>query len=515
MELGAPGWMPYFGPVVNHASPFWRYMPGFVDYVSRTSALLQQGKPVADVALYLPSEEALAEAPPAQVMLNWTARDRLSTTGFPSEFGLRNALRYEAAVVKTIVTSGYQFDGVDTFVVNSAAKVSGGRLIIGDGDYGCVVLPNLSGIDPESMGVLERFVESGGLLVATRRVPNRAFGMLRREDRQRRVREIARRLFGDPPSRAQRRVGKGRVIFAPDEEASLLDALRVMPADIEFSRASEDVSFAHRRTDSADIYFVANLGLRTVRLQARFRAGPRSPAFWDPMTGEVQAARVREQTPAGPRIDLHLHPLQSMFVVLDDQAGTLPLPSDFVEENLTAGGDLLPAPIRVAGPWKLTFDDASLPAVSLRELLSWTQLPRARYFSGKGTYECEIALPSAVLKQNRRVYLDLGEVRETAEVEVNGKPAGVRWMRPYRFDVTALLEAGLNRVRISVTNLLINRVLGAGAPPDYSAVNEQFGDRFPPGSEWTAVREPFPSGLLGPVRLVFAAQRSQSSARSI
>jgi hypothetical protein len=104
MDLGAPGWMPYFGPVVNHASPFWPYMPGFVDYVSRTSTLLQQGKPVADVALYLPSEEALADAGPAQVMLNWTARDRLSATGIPSEFGLRNALRYEAAVVKTIVT---------------------------------------------------------------------------------------------------------------------------------------------------------------------------------------------------------------------------------------------------------------------------------------------------------------------------------------------------------------------------------------------------------------------------
>jgi hypothetical protein len=507
MELGAPGWMPYFGPVVNHASPFWRYMPGFVDYVSRTSHLLQQGKPVADVGLYLPSEDALADAPPTQVMLNWTARDRLSTTGVPSEFGLRNALRYEAAVVKTIITNGYQFDGIDTFALNSAAKISQGRLLIGDGDYGCVVLPNLNSIDPESLELLERFVESGGLLVATRRVPNRAFGMLRRNERQRRVRDVVRRLFGERPSLRERQVGRGKVIFAPDEEASLLSALRFIPPDIEFSRADENVSFAHRRTDSADIYFVSNLGLQPVQLRARFRGGRRLPALWDPMTGMVHRVHVREQTPVGARIDLHLDPLQSMFVVLEDDVKSFPTVPQILDENLMSGGDLLPAPIRIDTRWQLTFEDTAAPAAMLSELLSWTELPGARYFSGKATYESQPTVPAAAMKQNRRVCLDLGAVRETAEVWVNDKPAGVRWMRPYRFDVTTLLHPGRNSLRVDVTNLLINRVLGAG-PPDYSAVTAKFGERFPPGNEWTAVREPFPSGLLGPVRLVFAVQHA-------
>jgi hypothetical protein len=40
-------------------------------------------------------------------------------------------------------------------------------------------------------------------------------------------------------------------------------------------------------------------------------------------------------------------------------------------------------------------------------------------------------------------------------------------------------------------------------PIDYSKVYERYRQRFPPGEEWEKVREPFPSGLLGPVRLVF------------
>jgi hypothetical protein len=51
-----------------------------------------------------------------------------------------------------------------------------------------------------------------------------------------------------------------------------------------------------------------------------------------------------------------------------------------------------------------------------------------------------------------------------------------------------------------VTNLLINRILGDG-PIDYSDVYAKYGRRFPAGDEWEFVREPYPSGLLGPVHL--------------
>ena len=54
----------------------------------------------------------------------------------------------------------------------------------------------------------------------------------------------------------------------------------------------------------------------------------------------------------------------------------------------------------------------------------------------------------------------------------------------------------------TLTNLLINKVLGQG-PIDYSAIYAKYGNRFPAGDEWDVIREPLPSGLLGPVRLHF------------
>lgn len=500
-SAGSPGWMPYFGPVVNHNSPFWAHMPDFVSYVSRVSFLLRQGKPVADVAIYLPAEDGLAHAPTSQVMLNWIARDRLATRGVPSEFGLRNATRFEAAVVKTIVTNGYCCDGIDWSVLASNVTVSDGRLRIGDGDYGCVVLPNLTGIAPESLEVLSRFVEQGGLLIATKRLPDRAYGLSGRDERTEKVRQLVHSLFGSVPSTQPRQVGRGTVVFCRDEEASLRAGLRLRTPAIDFSGSTDSVAFAQRQTETADIFFVANLGESAVELQARFRTSKGTTQVWDPISGMRNRARIIDRTPAGPRVGLRLEAFQSLCVVCgESEAGVSDAPL-WLSDN-RAGAPMLPAPLRVTGPWTLRLGDSS--PVSFEQLRSWTETPSSRYFSGRGTYEASFAIPPDYLRTRHALFLDLGRVCETAEVWVNGQRAGVRWMRPYLLDITKLAQPGSNRLRVDVTNLLINQVLGAGRP-DYSAVYARYGQRFPPGDEWETVREPRTSGLLGPVRIVFAS----------
>src|SRR5262249_50120746 len=91
LHLGSPGWVPYFGPAINHPSPYWPHFSHFADYVNRATFVLQQGKPVADVAVYLPMEDAMAEAGMEQLLPNWVVRDRLSSNGPPPEFSLQNA----------------------------------------------------------------------------------------------------------------------------------------------------------------------------------------------------------------------------------------------------------------------------------------------------------------------------------------------------------------------------------------------------------------------------------------
>jgi hypothetical protein len=82
-----------------------------------------------------------------------------------------------------------------------------------------------------------------------------------------------------------------------------------------------------------------------------------------------------------------------------------------------------------------------------------------------------------------RVLLDLGTVRGTAEVEVNGRPAGVRIWSPYRFDLTGLVHDGTNRLTITVFNTL----------------GPLLDDSSPTAGVYAGQRV---SGLLGPVRLL-------------
>lgn len=81
------------------------------------------------------------------------------------------------------------------------------------------------------------------------------------------------------------------------------------------------------------------------------------------------------------------------------------------------------------------------------------------------------------------VVLDLGRVRGTAEVNVNGRSAGVRLWRPYRFDITGLLRPGQNTIAVTVYNTL-GPYFGAASPSPYVL----------PGQET--------SGLFGPVRII-------------
>jgi hypothetical protein len=524
-ELGTPGWVPYFGPAVNHTSPYWPHFQYLVDYVNRASYILQRGKPVADVALYIPSEDAMAEAETEQLMLNWAVRDRMSSTGAPPEFSLKNALTYESDVVKTIITNGYSLDGVDTFAFREM-RVEDGRLRSGDGDYGILVMPNVTGIDLDSLRKIATFVEQGGVLIATRKLPETAYGMRDRDANRWEVERLVGDLFGkirNGVASQPNRFDRGVAIFSRDERTSLLNALRWQQPDITFRAASEHVSFIHRQTAGRDYYFLANTSEQAQQLDATFRVGAKAPESWDLHTGEVEPILVFEHTKAGTRVPITLGPLESRVIAFSENGRRPVTPdSDLVlepardgwktrvfenrafyiqrargRENLIVDG--IPDPVRLSAPWRLQLEHAS--DITLEELKSWTEIPEARFFSGRGTYETEFQMAERP-PDGLGVILDLGRVHETAEVHINGDPAGVAWMRPYRLDITSRVRRGTNRLRVSVTNLLINRVLGLG-PIDYSAVYERYGRRFPPGEEWEKVREPLVSGLLGPVRLVF------------
>jgi hypothetical protein len=158
------------------------------------------------------------------------------------------------------------------------------------------------------------------------------------------------------------------------------------------------------------------------------------------------------------------------------------------------------------GPWTLSFPpNWGAPAtVQLPQLTSWTESsdPGVKYFSGTATYSKQVAAPRAWFQSGRHIYLDLGKVRDIAEVEVNGKPAGMVWAPPYRVDVTNELKPGANQLTIKVTNEWTNRIVGDRLSPPDKRVLPESGAAPPRGGAFFGPREPVESGLIGNVTLI-------------
>jgi hypothetical protein len=160
--------------------------------------------------------------------------------------------------------------------------------------------------------------------------------------------------------------------------------------------------------------------------------------------------------------------------------------------------------VDVAGPWQLTFppklgapDKATFPA-----LISWTDSPvdGIKYFSGTATYRTDVTLPAEFLGAGRHAYLDLGEVKNLAEVTLNGKALGVLWKAPFRVDVSSAAVAGVNHLEVKITNLWPNRLIGDAKLPKGQQVTWASVSLYKPDSPL------LPSGLLGPVKVIPTAE---------
>ncbi len=198
-------------------------------------------------------------------------------------------------------------------------------------------------------------------------------------------------------------------------------------------------------------------------------------------------------------------------------------------ELRTAGGKVLhadavdvPSPQEVTGSWDLNFPPnwGAPPSVLLEKLISWTDHTNdgVRYFSGTATYEKEIKIPADRLAPGRELWLDLGAVKNFAEVTLNRQDFGVLWKPPFRVNITSAAKPGVNHLVVKVTNLWPNRLIGdEQLPPDCEWNGQQLkawpqwlldGKPSPTGRltfttwhHWTKNSPPLESGLLGPVTL--------------
>ena len=294
-------------------------------------------------------------------------------------------------------------------------------------------------------------------------------------------------LFGD--GSGVHRVGKGAV-YASVDLNEVFAALHLLP-DFDYTKPEPDARllFVHRKLADSDLYFIDNRGDRTEQANATFRISGREVELWHSDTGLTEPASF---TAVGDRtsVSLKLEPWGTVFVVFrkptNEQSRTVPVPSETV---LT----------QVDDPWTVDFQpDRGAPAsISLEKLASWSDNADSgvKYFSGTGTYTTIIDAPESWFTSGDHVWIDLGDVRNLAEVSINGKLLGQTWHAPFRLDATAALHSGENEISIKVTNAWVNRLIGDEQP---NAVKITYADEKP----YSANSALQTSGLLGPVTFI-------------
>lgn len=508
----APGWtMNHFGSTFNRHVTWWKQAKPWLLSITRSQFLLRQGRTVADFCRLLGDDEAIAphkdqatfwDAPPGYAN-DWTSGDNLLN----------------------------QF------------RVEQGELVAGDGTarYRLLVLPDRERMTLEVARRLHELVEAGAVIHGRR--PSARVGRRGGEAADREFARHVAALWGDVDSaRPTRSVGQGRVLTGTSVAAALA-ALNLQP-DLAWIAGdpAATVHWHHRRDDRREIYFLANGGEVPLRATFSFRVAGRAPALWSPETGEISRPAVYRLNGDRVELPLELGPAESLFVVFEpDAAGThfegvtrdgqrlwprnqAPA-SGFPRALLQPDGTLrvaamqsgeyrfepsAPGPaktvrvtaqpaVELTGTWRVDFDGVAAPETQiLAQLIPWNRHsdPSVRFFSGTGEYRQEFMLDAGAVAGAARTWLDLGEVRELAEVVLNGAPLGVVWKPPFRIDVTGKLRAGRNEIRIRVINTWANRLIGDLALPEAA---RHTWTSFPHYTKTDVLPD---SGLLGPVALL-------------
>jgi hypothetical protein len=430
----------------------------FMTYVARVSYMLQQGTPVSDLAYLLPD-------------------------GAPS------TMPFWGDGLQPAPPAGYDYDFINTDVLLHRTSVAAdGRIHIEgsselpDGmSYRVLVLPPTTMMTPEVLQKLHELVAAGATIVGAR--PTSSPSLLHYPDADAHVRDLATDLWGDMDGVTlnQHAFGKG-MTYCGITLDEVLTRLKSVPDFASSGSLDNPPAWVHRHTPDADFYFVANQADAPVHIDARFRVSGKDMQVWLPMDGEMTGdnpgnsavystvARIDQRT--GNRqpgiqpalyatesgftvVPLDLAERESVFVVFrNTRAAPVPSGSGTIDTTLTT----------VAGPWTVTFPpNWGAPAsVQMQKLASWTDNsdPGIKYFSGTATYSKTVQAPAAWLRSGQHIWIDLGKVRDIAEVKVNGKSAGLTWAPPYRLDVTAELKPGANKLEIEVTNEWTNRQIG-------------------------------------------------------
>jgi hypothetical protein len=457
-----PGWLFYASTQFNPQNTWWADFGALNAYVARVQSVLQSGRPDNDVLLYWPFHDVLHY--PDGLMKQYGVHDRSWLAGSSFE---RTATE--------LLNAGYSLDYISDDQLLHSTGEDGAIVAPGGGRYRALVVPLSLHMPVETLARIRELVRQGATVLFPEGAPADVPGLGDLDERRAQFRELLDSPELQPTLGLFTTLANQQVPREPAAEAGL--------------------EFIRRAREGGRDYFFTNLTDRPFEGWLKLGTPASAAILTDPLTGRSGTAPLRPGIT--PQIYLQIASGESLLLRTFEDRSAAKGPA----WTWTAPSG---PSVALAGPWTITFlsGGPSLPP-NLRTtgLKSWTELgdAPAQNFAGTARYRLEFDLPAAAADD---WLLDLGDVRESARIHINGIEVATAWSLPFRLRVGAHLKRGRNVIELDVTNLAANRIRDLDRRKvDWKImceINFVNIDYKPfDAANWALA----PSGLLGPVTL--------------
>ncbi|MDP4208641.1 MAG: glycosyl hydrolase [Bacteroidota bacterium] len=463
---------------------WWKPAKAWMDYTQRCQALLQQGVPVTDVAVFTGEETPRRAFTPDRFVSALpgifgedrvkSEANRLANKGVPTRsvsLGVTASDNMYEPQKWADPLRGYAFDSFnqDALLRLATVKKNGRIELPGGASYGVLVIPGKHPMQPESKSMspevaqkLLQLAKDGATIIVNDRPetsPSLSGGLKNDKNMLKSIKELwGGETVNNPGIADEYTVGKGKVIHGPFKAASF-DGLNV-PRDFialdENNIPSKDIAWAHRTDEGFDIYFVSNQQAQPRTINLSLRVSGRVPEIWNPVTGETMTANQWKIASGRTELPVKLEANGSSFIVLRQSTQT-------TDENKGKNWEELVSEEKLNGSWQVTFDPkfgGPEKPVVFEQLDDWSKNADStiRYYSGTAVYSKSFTWNTS--NMHGKVCLNLGRVANIASVKVNGIDCGVAWTSPFKVDISKALKPGENQLSIEVTNTWANRLIG-------------------------------------------------------
>ncbi len=300
----------------------------------------------------------------------------------------------------------YDIVPADCFTIDSGsrvyhAKAKDGKLVIGEQEYGVLIVPYAEKLPGKLLESFEKLQKNGGKIIFM-----------------------------------SQKTGKNELVKAVDGAIS---------RDIEVKGGFPLLRCTHYKYDGGDVYMFVNESVNegvktTVSLPSV--KDKKDAAVLDLLNGSVYKAN------AGGELALDLAPYQSVIAVFGADADGI---KDEKEIKQTVPAKLV-FDIDTAGYKDLNNYRTYAKGVGSDMLPNITDIKNDPGFSGRIRYTAKTEIPEGVSG------IDLGDVGTVSHLFCNGVDLGVRICPPYAYDLTGALKDGENELVIEVSNTLANAV---------------------------------------------------------